>query len=597
MALTVLQRPEGHVLSDSEITVTVTEDYDGDALFTNNGHSLSTGDYIYVRGNIEDYNGFWYVRVIDANKFNIRPTATESNVDWIQDATVVYFESTYTHRWSCVHLPIVYRIRTNRWPTNSIDGFNPILSYRNDDGYVQLIFASFFGLDNLLFLELSSAPSEELNTQWQIIDHGIVVISGIPRTAVTLLLAYNSNYDMTGANAQMYYSSFAIRVNVYAGLDSSHYWAGQKPFELVDTMELTPDQDNEIKFSISDKLLKHMNTRNNLALSTLPNNLDFWTQFYITFQEIYDASNEYTLSTFEGPLHNDIDFKGYAVNAMLPFKNIHSGYLSDYIMRPGALGKFLTLFLVPVIITGCDDSDDCYFDVSFINDNISGGLVLRQIYYSEDVEQDTVDVDISEFSEGLYRVQLSQASCDYDQVKIAIYKLLALPPFTEWSTRSGDPAWSTTDTTASVSVPLTSSSNLEIVDLNEGFTTGITYFFAYSVTITASGIAGLTLSFRKNGVSVGSSSSGNLVGPGTFTGTLVINLSDVPDYAIISAGNFSANTKVFNINSLTLSTYSGEQYTRISEEKLIDINCNCDDTAITPDDIRLTEDGNFRILE
>lgn len=590
MALTVLQRPEGHILSGTEITATVSEDYDGDALFTKTTHGLTTGDYVYIKGTIESYNGFWYVRVIDADKFNIRPNAIEENVDWIQNATVTYQESVSEHKWSCVHLPIVYRIRTNRWPTNEVNSIVGIASYANDEGYVRITTSSvyFVGWSELLYVKISGAADDRVNGIWQILELGTP-----PTTITTLALAYDPHYDFSGATLQVYFTSYAIRVNIYAGLDGNHYWAGQKPFELIDTIDLTPDPENEVMFSISEKVLKHMQTRNNLTLSTLPNNLDFWTQFYITFQEIYDDSDGYTLFTAEDILNNDNAFKGYAVNAMLAFKNIHSGFLSEYVMKPGVFGKFLTLFSIPVFFaTGCSDGA-CFYDVSFISDNQSGQLILRQDYYIGDVLQSTVDKDIESFSEGLYRVRLDQPSCDYESIKIAVYKLLELPSFLFWTTRAGDPAWTISETPT---ITLTTDSSiLEYNDLS-GFTPGL-YFFPYSVTITGAGIGALNFSFLKDGVFVGSASSGNLTGPDTFTGTFVINLTDTPDQVTFQASAFPVNPKTFTINSLTMDTYGGDQYTRISEEKTIAINCDCDDEIVQEGEIRLTEDGNFRILE
>lgn len=592
MALTVLQRPEGHILSGTEITATVSEDYDGDALFTKTTHGLTTGDYVYVKGTIENYNGFWYAMVIDADKFNIRPNSIEENVDWIQNATVTYQESVSEHKWSCVHLPIIYRIRTNRWPTNEVNSIVGIASYANDEGYVRITTSSsyFVGWSELLYVKISGAADDRVNGIWQILELGTT-----PTTVTTLAMAYDPHYDFSGATLQVYFTSYAIRVNIYAGLDENHYWAGQKPFELIDTIDLAPDPENEVMFSISEKLLKHMQTRNNLTLSTLPNNLDFWTQFYITFQEIYDDSDGYTLFTAEDILNNDNAFKGYAVNAMLPFKNIHSGFLSEYVMRTGAFGKFLTLFATPVIFSGC------YYDISFIAEGNTAEIVNENALAWANTDHGFNDWNLS-----IATVTFSTNGVSRTEAMYFPFKAAAGSYNFDY------------DVTVSGTFTATGDVRLGIVGLDASKTiitaTSVLATFISGSTVNASGtaifapIAGIeyiALVVDVVGTKTSGAPTAEIHSFGFADSALITFrdekyiadvLQDTTDTEIttapglfrmpIEAGDYDTHKVSVRINGVLA-----------SEELTLLVIDDCDDEVVQDTEIRLTEDGDFRILE
>lgn len=68
--VTVVKRPTGHKLIDQPIPASIT-DSSGDALITFPYHGLDTGDTVYIASDIDEYNGFWFVTVIDVNSFKI----------------------------------------------------------------------------------------------------------------------------------------------------------------------------------------------------------------------------------------------------------------------------------------------------------------------------------------------------------------------------------------------------------------------------------------------------------------------------------------------------------------------------------------------
>ena len=148
--------------------------------------------------------------------------------------------------------------------------------------------------------------------------------------------------------------------------------------ELLATLYLPPDDSGEVMFSINEILKSQVLIKNNLQLDSLPNNIDAFTQFYISYGEQYDDTfgSQYDLGTFSSEFTTD-SFIGTAVNALLPFKNIHSGSLSDYF----ASKKFLTLF------PSLKYYPDIYQDVSVLitdNDthklNVSGSETTLSTY-------------------------------------------------------------------------------------------------------------------------------------------------------------------------------------------------------------------------
>ena len=359
MAVTVEKRPIGVTLG-SALSATINQDY-GSAYATVNktSHGLSDGQYVYIKSNVENYNGFWIIDVINANEFILRDAPY---VAWIADCDCTYYPQATVHGWSCVHLPIVYGLSNTRFPINRVDTARTISSISNDGGYVKLNLSGSLGtFEELAFLKISSAPTSSNNGIYQIVDK-------TSTSVVTINLSYAAvtNAGLAGATVQLYYQNYTILVRVYAGLNSSHEWADQKPYELAATLQLTPQSDNTVTFSINEILKSYVKTKNNLTLGTLPNNIDAWTNFYIEIAEQYDTSNGYTITTTTSGYSTDQGiFEGYALNAMLAFKNVHSGYLSEYIMT-STTSKFLTLFAIPVFFACSDDLPDCYNEVSFI---------------------------------------------------------------------------------------------------------------------------------------------------------------------------------------------------------------------------------------
>lgn len=339
-------------------------DSSGEALFTTTvPHGLSVNDVVYVQSFVENYNGFVYIESVTSTTFTISRSEGGDPVAYIKDITATVNVASSV-AWSCVHLPIVYELSSDVYPDNNSATPSTVNSSANDDGLTRLTLSSSSGIidqytgtfDELDFIEVIGATSQEVNGVWQILDKA-------SSSQITINLPYNSQHSFAGGSVVRYYSGYHILIKVYAGIDVGHPLYQQKPLELASTLKLIPDSNNNVRFSINEVLKNYVKLKNNLILGTLPNNIDFWVSYYIESAEAYDRSNGYTVASFVSDYTQD-SFTGNAVQAKLSFKNIYSGQLSEYVMKGGFLGLFLTLFQTPILFS----CEECYQDISCIID-------------------------------------------------------------------------------------------------------------------------------------------------------------------------------------------------------------------------------------
>lgn len=412
MALTILDRPKGRIVYGSEITAPYTN---GSSTIVKVAHNISTGDYIYISDS--QALGFWYVTSVTVDSFNIRRFSGDTVYTFVGAGNFTYQLTGDAHGYSAVHLPITYRISNDLYPVNSVDTARTITSLTNYSGFAQVGLSGSLGtFEDLSFVKISNAPDSDLDGVYQIVDKisTTSVILNISNTTVT-------NATLLGATIQLYYCSYNVVVKVFAGINATHEWAAQKPYELAATLELIPDENNEVFFSINEILKPYVKTENNLLLGTLPNNIDAWTNFYISIAESYDTSNGYSITTNESSFTSDQStFEGTAINAELEFKNVYSGFMSDYLMLSSS-GKFLTLFEEPVLFSGI------YQDISFIKPTADDYTLTKQFYLYGAAgvsETETISGDA-----GVYRIQL-EANCDYDRVDISLTMNQTIEPAT-----------------------------------------------------------------------------------------------------------------------------------------------------------------------
>lgn len=570
MALSVITRPQGVVLGDC-LTATINEDYAGKATVnTTTPHGLSDGDYVYVTSNVEDYNGFWPIDVVDGFHFFILQYPGGPSVPYIVDASITYCPEESTHTWNAVHLPIVYELESDTFPTNEVSTQRSVSSFSNENGYVNLNMSGSLGtFEDLAFIKITGTSA--LDGVYQILDK-------VSASDITINLAYNGSYSFAGGIVTLYFSNYHVLVEVWAGITAGHTWESLKPYEKAATLKLMPDSNNRVKFSISEILKSYITTVNNTLLASLPNNTDFWCNFYIKYAEAYDESNGYTITTVEEAMTSDlVNFEGAAANSELEFKNQYSGSLTQYLMTHAA-AKFLTLFAVPVLFGCSEDTPDCYQDISFVKEG--GSMILRKEFYLNDALQATEDETVPEDA-GVFRVPI-EAECAYDEVKLSLQTLVQpengefIGTLDPWTTDTvfggGTEEFAYDGGSASVILDLSEVSK----DLLVAYNTEANKTYTFHLTGTSS-IGSQVLSLVARNSQTGYEFTDTETVSGAWTRDMFLTPTEACDQIYITARQLSANTVNFRVQDIVL--ING--YTKISETKTFSIDCGCSNEEMT----------------
>lgn len=414
MAISVVNRPQGHIVDTNAVTATVSSS--SGALFTKASHGLTTGRWIYIYSNLSAYNGYWYVSVASTSTFRIREYATASDVAFVNSGTVTYYVSVKDHGWNCAHLPMIYKLKSDSWPINGVDTARTITTFTNWNGYTYLVLngdikssGTASTLENVIISGVTGVGGADITGVYRI-------IQWFSETNIVIDLVYDAGNVLSAGSCQYYYLNYHARVKVYAGLDSSHYWTAQKPYEEIAEVRVVFDATGVGVLNVSDFIKNKLEVvSNDLQKDTLPNNLDAWCRVKISVAESYDDSDGYTIDEYISSYTEDTT-EVYAVNAILPFKTRSAGTLDAYV--PGltslTLAKFLTPFDRPTLFAGYK------FDVSFIkNSTVSGDYVKVDRYLNGVLQSSALDV-FSDYDQGVYRYSVSQTGSE-NRIDITVY--------------------------------------------------------------------------------------------------------------------------------------------------------------------------------
>lgn len=597
--VSVVKTPQGHKIIDQSVQATVIDDSD-DALIVYPYHALTTGDYIYIDSDIDEYNGFWYVSVIDYQSFKISEHSDADFAEFYQEIDIDYYQ-TQPHDWSSIFLPIVYKATNNRWPTNGVDPLRTISSASDDNGFTELVLSGTILATTpqpLDFVKISGMANEALNNVWQIAE--VITSSNI-----VINLPYDVDNSFSGGTIQYYYNNYQVRVKVFAGLDPSHPWADKKPYEEMAELSFTPDENNEVMFSVSDYIKSKVAIKNNLTLFSLPLNLDAFTGFYISTGESYDYSDGYAIYTTE-PEFTEDTFEGYAIAGKLPFKNVYSGDYADYVYTSGSPARWLTN--MPRLLA----VEDKYFDISFIK-NVIGTFNLIIDKYVSDYLTQTIVIPYSDQGIGVYRLPI-EADSNYDSFCVRVrtdaheeeHEVTTVTEFdlSLWLNNDdglGEP-WVTGIPNPYVIIPgsgITDELYYPFVSV-----AGQTYTYSYRFTVANSdaGTKTAQLLFWDASFLTTGFSFIDVPGDGTYEGSVNIVPTDNGIYIGFKCSSiileWDVTLESVSASSTVTETVEVEGAT-ITEEICMDIVESCEISGgFTPDeDRRLLEDGDYRLLE
>lgn len=599
--ITVISRPLGHKLTDADVDGTVYDSGTGVAQVTTLfAHGLVDGDYIYIQSNIEEYNGYKYVDSQAYDTFRLKQSVDGDYVEYVQDAEISYRISVLQHGYLAVHQPIVYELESNLWPLNEPeDTYTPRIvdSQADAEGYTQLNLSS--ALNSPLYLDfIELIGTGSLAGVYQILEV-------LQPWSVIINLPYSASNSFVGYTVVKYYNNYCINVNVWSGLGVEHRWYDKKPFELAATLRLTPGEDNRVKFSISDILKGYMNTRNNLTLGTLPNNLDFMTAFYIEYYESYDASDGDEILTLNSAATSDrANFEGHAINADMPFKSVYISHMSEYIHEDTYFAKWLTLQDRPVVVAGK------FFDLSFINSLERIDVIVEVTKSLNGLVLDVENITIEHPGVGVLRVPFTIES-GYDEYCVYAFThgvaASASTPATSLEALSG---W----TNLTFGWTLGANPNISVngnggvsnwiigeIATTAGFDYSFTIEFEIGVTGSSTPTSAVLFALMDDSGNILDSQGFNYTTAGVKTETFTLNPGANGTYlGVHITNNTPFDTKNYDIQVATYNAPAVPDDSipaqTITERICFDVIEECDSSFI-PDDIRLTEDGDFRILE
>lgn len=404
MALIFLERPLGQ-----RVDTTPNTSYSIPAPFDRlkGGSGLFDEQYIYLKDLYTTYNGFWKLAEGSPNEFFLGNPATQSGLETYRAINnVPVYPSVGEVKASCVHLPIIYRIKNNLWPINNepqilVDIVN------NDNGYVQLTLNSAYTINVFDWFYVFTGDPD--------IDGPYQIIGKLTTNIFTINCPWDtvatSPYSFLGGFVQKYYNNYRIVVRVQAGLTASHQYSVFKQYALIATKVIAPDAEGRIAVNIADELKEKLTIQSNHPdATTIPFDLDRFCQFAIETQEQYDQSDGATVTTYRSPVISDIsNFEGVAVDAKLGFKNKYSGFLSDYTYINTSFRAAFLSDGTPTLFYGY------YMDLSFIFKSTPNPDLLRIVVDSYDAADVLINagnvVDVATFdpaqpSDGVLRVTM-----------------------------------------------------------------------------------------------------------------------------------------------------------------------------------------------
>jgi hypothetical protein len=293
MALQVLKQPKQFKLTDTDSPGTLSNYFSTIRVTTPSAHGLTEDQAVFIRSNFDSYNGIRFVSLINATQFRLKNSPGGDDIAYINGSgdVIAYRYSLLDHGWQCAHLPIVYELESDRYPNNQVqDDYTPrmITSTANEAGYMRLNLAVQLPDPTALsFVQLEDGVSRETYQILRVINNYSIVLN----------LAYDASFVTSGVLVSTWYNNYAVHINVWCGLPSGHAWESYKPIEIAAELKFVPDANNRVKFSISELIKSYITTRNKLTLDTLPNNIDFWNSFYISYFESWDVSDGTEITT------------------------------------------------------------------------------------------------------------------------------------------------------------------------------------------------------------------------------------------------------------------------------------------------------------
>lgn len=206
--------------------------------------------------------------------------------------------------------------------------------------------------------------------------------------------------------------------------------------------------------------------------------------------------------------------------------------------------------------------------------SLNAYAALRERYYSGGSLGLTTITELSRFDHGVYRVPLTDPSCNYNRVDVDIIKVHPFLPPNLWETTSGVTDFTSRSATQFVATGITGDVGAETIEDVVTVLNGQTINFTITVVVSTSGSSSASVSVCLNG---GGCQTFDSLTDGTHTLSFSVTASGDSDYITILVNEIGSGTITATITAPNYYYLTGEV---ITETKTYDIDCNCSNQDI-----------------
>jgi len=215
----------------------------------------------------------------------------------------------YLSRWNASKTPLIYKLSSDRFPTNNLDPISTITeySYSLSEGGIVIADPSASNFIGVSFVKISGTQFiDGIYKILRVIDAGSFVIDGFTNES-------EGGGGQTAGNAQAYYKGYKGLVKVFVGSPEYHPYNanGTKPQIEIGTIDVDFNSDNIGVCNVRSYVKPDLMAK----FSDLQNNPNLWTSFSIEYAEIWEGSGEAVYeqdlidgcNPFSGLINTDFD--------------------------------------------------------------------------------------------------------------------------------------------------------------------------------------------------------------------------------------------------------------------------------------------------
>jgi len=212
------------------------------------------------------------------------------SLEVIRIPEIIEYGTNFSSRWKCAWLPILWKVQSDLFPTNSVDAALAITSVAdNGEGLAEFTCSANHLLLRFDWVNVTSATVTDYEGIQQIVEvsAGNIFTLNIPFSATA-----------TGS-AKKYYNNYHALIEVYGSLPSGHEFESEDPSSLTTTVKIFFDSNNIAVVDLSRIGQTLINNIFDNNIISWPNVLNFWDQTEILLKESFDSVSGVTIGTTE----------------------------------------------------------------------------------------------------------------------------------------------------------------------------------------------------------------------------------------------------------------------------------------------------------